>query len=502
MSKLVWGVSALHHDAAMCVIELSDDKTAKILYASHAERYSRVKNDPKLNSAQVKEAMAYGLPESVYWYEDPYLKHKRWLFSGQIKSFLTEPWPHAYLDSIPEISDFLNGADLITGHHHKSHLYSGLATIPFFTNTLGGGMSLIIDAIGEYQTSSVWHTCSEGKTRLVAEETYPKSIGLLYAVITQYVGLKPMEEEFILMGMAAYGTFNIDIDDIIECAYATNLYKGLSPTLKAKLDGFKYSDIAATLQDFVERETMRLLTPALSYSPTYLNLGGGAALNCVNNATLAARYKIPTWIFPNAGDAGTCVGAVMQHYPEHKIKDYSPFSGTDANTTVDPVKFVDELLSNQAAGLFQGRAEFGPRALGNRSVIADPRKTDVKDRVNQYKNRQQFRPLAPMVLERYAKEYFAMPDNVADSARYMQVTTQANPLRAHEIPAVIHKDGTARIQVIKANDPAEPILEEWYRRTGCPVLLNTSLNVRGEPLVNTVDQAANFEAKTGIRVFR
>ena len=497
MSKLVWGVSALHHDAALCVIELGHS-TAKVLYASHAERYSRIKNDPKLSPAQIKEALEFGKPEEIFWYEDPVLKHKRWLMSGQIHSFLSEPWPRSYLKGVPGMKEILRGVDVIPGKHHQSHLYSGLATLPFSHE---GGVSLIIDAIGEYQTSSVWYTTSNNVTRLVSEEVYPKSIGLLYATLTQYVGLKPMEEEFILMGMAAYGHYTHRVHEVLLEAYNSNLYKGLSPTHREVLKKFRYVDIAATLQAFVAEETVRLLKPAFDYAPSFLSLGGGAALNCVNNASLAYKYNVPTWIFPNAGDAGTCIGAVMQHYPTCHIGDYTPFTGTDAGSIADPYTVVQELLRSQAVGVCQGKAEFGPRALGNRSVLADPRNLEVKARVNQYKNRQQFRPLAPMVLEEHASEFFEVPTNVLDSARYMQVTATANPERAKEIPAVVHADNTARVQLIRSSDPAHAILTEWYAQTGCPVLLNTSLNVRGEPLVNVASEAYAFQATTGIKVF-
>jgi len=162
-------------------------------------------------------------------------------------------------------------------------------------------------------------------------------------------------------------------------------------------------------------------------------------------------------------------------------------------------QIVDYLEINKICGVARGRAEFGPRALGNRSLLADPRDTDIKDKVNEIKQRQQFRPFAPAILEEFVDEYFTMPRNWHNS-RYMQVIAR---LRNPELyPAVVHRDGSSRVQTVP-NDgsPFRKLLELWYARTGCPMLLNTSLNIKGKPMVNDHADAKSFERHYGVKVF-
>ena len=498
--KIVWGISALHHDAALCVIRIPEEGPAFLLYASHAERYSRAKNDANIHPSQIKEALAFGEPAQVYWYEDPWQKRIRWIRAGQLKTALYEEWPSRYVRALLEPHGLRVG--VTTGQHHKSHLYSVLSTNPYrhLSAPHHINVSLIVDAIGEVQTTSLWH--SAANVTLVREEKYPRSLGLLYASATQHLGLKPMEEEYIVMGMVAYGTRNVAVADVLQRAYTMNLHHGFPPEISTALTALDPEglSIAVELQHLVNRVTSEFLAERKLMDS--IGLGGGVALNCLNNQYLAAQYpRIPVWVYPNAGDAGACIGAVMQHYPDRYLN-WSPTSGTDLGVMpLENVKHVVSVLSQQGAcGVAHGRAEFGPRALGNRSILADPRIPAMKDRVNQYKNRQAFRPLAPMVLDGEYERFFDIPSNVTESARYMQVVVNATPYARKEIPAVVHVDGTARVQIVRSNDPVYPILSEWYRRSGCPVLLNTSLNIKGEPLVNNSLDAAIFEHTVNIPV--
>ena len=216
---------------------------------------------------------------------------------------------------------------------------------------------------------------------------------------------------------------------------------------------------------------------------------GGCALNCVANSKIEGKN---IWIMPAPGDAGSALGAAAL-VQKKKLKWKSPYLGYIIHKTCNPKEVVNELLKNKVCGVANGRAEFGPRALGNRSLLGDPR-YDIKDTVNTIKQRQKFRPFAPAILEEYAEEYFEGPMN-----EYMQFVATAK----HDYSSVSHIDGTARVQIVKKNcgSVIRKILEEWYDETGCPMLLNTSLNIKGKPIVNTLEDAEEFARKYNVAVF-
>ena len=216
---------------------------------------------------------------------------------------------------------------------------------------------------------------------------------------------------------------------------------------------------------------------------------GGCALNCVANSKIQGKN---IWIMPSPGDAGSALGAAAL-VNKKKLKWVSPYLGYIIPRTIAPKNVVQELLKNKVCGVANGRAEFGPRALGNRSLLADPR-WDIKDTVNDIKRRQRFRPFAPAILDEFADEYFEGPMN-----EYMQFVAKAK----HDYKSVTHVDGTAGVQVVKKDCGSllRQILEDWYDRTGCPMLLNTSLNIKGEPIVNTWEQAEEWSRKYSVAVF-
>ena len=310
---------------------------------------------------------------------------------------------------------------------------------------------------------------------------YPKSLGLFYSAMTKYVGLKPMEDEYILMGMSALG----HPTDLSHLLYA-NLHKGyLGPKLKGSI-----YDIAAGAQSLIEKEILSIMNKARKYSSS-LCYGGGVALNCVANTKVYSMFN-NVWILPNPGDAGSSLGAAAA-YLDKPINWIDPYLGTNIERKINPKEVVQYLLKKSVCGIANGRAEFGPRALGNRSLLADPR-LDIKNTVNDIKRRQRFRPFAPAILEEYADEYFKGPMN-----EYMQYVAVAK----HDYNSVTHIDGTARVQIVKANCNSiiRPVLEEWYEQTKCPMLLNTSLNVKGKPMVDNINQAKGFEKLHGVKVF-
>jgi carbamoyltransferase len=231
-----------------------------------------------------------------------------------------------------------------------------------------------------------------------------------------------------------------------------------------------------------------------------LVLMGGCALNCSANK-LTGEYYGKTWIYPNPGDAGSAIGAVLAHHPNWK--DYTDWSnnflGYDMGYRSSNEDIVSYLETNKICGVARGQAEFGPRALGNRSLLADPRGIDIKDKVNAIKQRQEFRPFAPAILEELVDQYFNMPPGW-DNSRYMQVIASCrNP---DLFPAIVHRDGTSRVQTVpRDGSPFRKLLELWYARTGCPMLLNTSLNIKGQPMVNNHADAKSFERHYGVKVF-
>jgi carbamoyltransferase len=201
------------------------------------------------------------------------------------------------------------------------------------------------------------------------------------------------------------------------------------------------------------------------------------------------------WIMPNPGDAGASLGAALLPYGDKIV--FNPYLGYDIQRNIDPKEVVDALLQKGICGIANGPAEFGPRALGNRSLLADPRTLEMKDKVNEIKKRQKFRPFAPVILEEHCQDYFDMPYE----SRYMSYVY--NCKRPQDIPACVHVDNSARVQTVPtwSSSTIREILECWYERTGCPVILNTSLNIRGMPIVNTWKDAKEFSNTYQVEVF-
>jgi carbamoyltransferase len=493
-SNIVWGVSALSHDASLCVIE---DRGSSLLYASHAERYSRVKNDGKLHQLQVNEAISlYGQPRRIYWFEDPLLKRLRFLTSGNYtEAFSLDNSPRKMMNKLGI------RAPILYSKHHRSHASATFYTRPCHWD--GPADVLVADAIGEYDTLTTWTGDQQKLVMVDKPMRYPKSLGLFYTAVTLHVGLKPNEEEYILMGMAAYGKANealvLEFTRMIKMG--VNFHRGLGPAgvFPEFLTILSHEDLAATAQTVIEHWMIEQAA-ALRHrtGSKFLCLSGGVALNCVANTKVAKQSGYEdVWIMPNPGDAGSSLGAVTS-WTKRCVDFDSTFLGTDIPRKVTDQLIVNHLAQHRIAGLARGRAEWGPRALGNRSLLADPRKIEYKDLVNTVKRRQKFRPFAPMVLCEYASQYFELPQNVSNM-QYMQYAIRCKT--PDKIPAVVHEDGTSRVQIIGPTHAMRKLLEHWFYKTGCPVLLNTSLNVKGEPLVNNREDANAFERKNKIKVF-
>jgi carbamoyltransferase len=485
-----WGISANNHNAALAVF---DGDVLK--FAGESERFSKVKNDSDLNSQIIDYARSWGDPSEIYWFETPYKKSLRQLIAGQ--GFVSNN-VKKYLQKY-NISGKIKTTD-----HHRSHAAAG-----YYTSGYQEACVLVIDAIGEFHSLSMWQGQGD-QLELLYNLDYRNSVGLWYSAMTQRCGLKPIEEEYILMGMAALGDPNrltrdmlddfiyMPIDDYNNpLQFKENLHRGCQwwrPDLTSQQDLY---DIAAATQQIYEMLLERILQFALTKtSSRNLVLMGGCALNCAANH-LVYKYFQNVWIMPAPGDNGSAIGAVLAHTKKH-INWPGVYIGYDMGYHSSNEQIVDYLVKNKVCGVARGRAEFGPRALGNRSLLADPRDPKIKEIVNDIKQRQQFRPFAPAILEEYAEEYFIMP---TQSTPYMQFTAVCRD--PDQFPGIIHVDGTSRVQTVNKTDNPQfrELLELWHERTGCPMLLNTSLNIKGQPMLNDIQDAEQWSTTYGLPVF-
>jgi carbamoyltransferase len=473
-----WGISAAAHDASLTVVEGSE-----ILFASHAERYSGIKNDKDLNAELIHAALMFGKPEKIHWYEKPKLRAMRRLLSGHgLVRFSVRQYLAAFgLKDIPVEFAF----------HHESHAAAGFYTSPYENAT-----ALVIDAIGEFDTASIWK-CSGENLKKKWSMDYPKSLGLFYSAMTDRIGLKANEDEYILMGMVAYGDPEKYYNEVRYLWEFENLHRGCRWWRIDDNDMDIYS-VAAATQKVYEEEFDKLLVRAKmkDVNQDNLVLMGGCALNCSANH-LARRYFKNVWIMPNPGDAGSSLGAIAANN-RRKLNWQGPYLGAELGEEYPVDKLLTELHRTGIVGVASGKAEFGPRALGNRSLLADPRGHDIKDKVNEIKQRQKFRPFAPVILAEHAGDYFEMS---WEDSPYMQYTSRCK--YPDKFPAIVHADGTSRVQTVtkEQHSGLYELLSRWYEETGCPMLLNTSLNIKGMPMVNNYKDADDFEAKYGVKVF-
>lgn len=473
-----WGVAAGTHDGSLAVIE--DDE---ILFASHSERFSRKKNDAHLDQELIDEALSYGNPDVVYWYEDPYKKALRKLYAGQ---------PNKWMNPKKYMKQWGYTGEIYYGNHHESHAAAGFATSKFNSAAV-----LVIDAIGEFTTTSISlyqnETGDNFGSKLLYHRGYPESLGLFYSAITDRVGLKPNEDEYILMGMSAYGRprWVNDMRSMIRNGF--NFHKGCRRHFP-DADNF---DLATSAQVVYEEELVKLLklTKQLTGEDNIVMMGG-CALNCLANRRVHDYFK-NVWIMPNPGDAGSSIGAIAAA-EKKKLNWKTPYLGYNIEGKYPAAKALDELLKNKIVGVASGRAEFGPRALGNRSLLADPTGQEMKDAMNKIKKRQEFRPFAPVILKSDAPKFFEVGRNF--DSPYMQYVVKAKD--PEKYPAIVHADGSSRLQTVtKQQHPGLwRLLTQYKKHTGIPMLLNTSLNIKGEPMVNDESDAERFEKKYGVKV--
>ncbi len=456
--------------------------------------------------------------------------------------------------------------EIIFPEHHESHAASA-----FFPSPFDKAAFLTLDGVGEWATSS--YGIGNGiKVEIIAEQHFPHSIGLLYSAFTYYTGFKVNSGEYKVMGLAPYGepkfvktiydnlidlkedgSFRMNMEYFDYCAGLTmtnkkfgELFGGSARVPEADLTQ-REMDLARSVQDVTEEIMLRMAkhTKAETGSAN-LCLAGGVALNCVANGKLLRSGLFENiWIQPAAGDAGGALGAAFIAYHHHLKKPVSPKSGDiqkgsylgNEYTREEIEEFLTEknipftkhsdselfetvtegLTQGKIIGWFQGRMEFGPRALGNRTIIGDARNPEMQKNMNvKIKFREGFRPFAPSILAEYVSEWFDIDREspymllVADVKKEKQLPMpeeaksywgiqKLNVLRS-EIPAVTHIDYSARLQTVNKRDNPRyhKLIETFYSKTGCPVVVNTSFNVRGEPIVESPADAYRCFMRTDI----
>ena len=472
----ILGISEGSHDACWTLIE-----NGRILEAHHAERHSYNKNEKWLNPDLLPDAdVIVG-----HQFLDKVNERRKW--AGQsppIKRNISVDYEY---------------------NHHETHAWAGWATSPFDDCDI-----LTIDAIGEWDTASAWEV-RDGIWKQTWGMKYPKSYGLPYSQITSQLGYEPMQDEYIIMGMAALGgrydrkdpkLFGF-IDAVPKlapmfCGASHNIHYLFTPRYEnqridiSKITTQKARDLARNVQAHYEYYLTKLIQRHTSHKN--LILGGGCALNCVANSKIQGKN---IWIMPNPGDGGSSLGAAARHYGK-KLKWKGPYLGTEV-PRMDPQKIVDELLKTGIAAVCSGKAEFGPRALGNRSLLADPRGKRfaygkiTKLQIDKLKGRtEEWRPFAPAILAEHYDEYFQGP-----ASEYMQFTAKH---KTEKLPLVTATNWSARVQLVEKDCESvlREVLELWYEKTGCPVLLNTSLNRKGMPIIDNMDDYKNYIKWSGL----
>ncbi|PCC14202.1 MULTISPECIES: carbamoyltransferase family protein [unclassified Pseudoalteromonas] len=532
---IVIGLSFGYHDSACCIL-----RNGELLAAAQEERFSRVKNDKNFPIQSLKYCLAQNdisidQVDCIAYYEQPEKKLSRQLWMGSIDGAdskrrqevfanLTAPTPE-------EIMRETLGFDgkIVYFEHHLSHAASS-----YYYSGFDDAAVLTVDGVGEWATTTYGRGDKE-KLELFEEVTFPDSIGLFYSTITSYLGFKVNSGEYKVMGLAPYGEpiyadklrhlveegengqyhlnqtyFNFLQTDSMYSDALVELMSQPPRERESELSQF-HKDVAKSLQVVLEEMLLKKVEYLYSKVPSKnLCMAGGVALNCVANGKILAQGPYENlFVQPAAGDAGTALGAaalahveltghrngfseMQQVYlgPGNNLQDIEKVLKQSGVKHLDfrhdesalLAYTAEQLAQGKVVGWCQGRQEFGPRALGARSIIADPRVPDMRARINALvKKREDFRPFAPVVALDKSLEHFEL----AAPSPFMLATCQVSSLL--DLPAITHVDNSARVQTV--NPDINPRFAELINRfdelTDCPILLNTSFNVRGEPIVTS-----------------
>ena len=534
----ILGISAFYHDSAATLIQ-----DGNIIAAAQEERFSRKKHDERFP----RNAIKYVLEEAnielsqvdyIVFFEKPFLKFERLLetylafapkgfksFSLAMPIWLREKlFQKKYLfDLLQELDKNFNNIKKIKfSEHHYSHAASAFYPSPF-----DEAIILTLDGVGEWATTTVAHGKGSEITML-KEIHFPHSLGLLYSAFTYYTGFKVNSGEYKVMGLAPYG----------KPIYKDLILDNLIDVKEDELLTQFHMDIASSIQAVTEEIVIKLTKDITKkYNLKNLCMAGGVALNCVANGKVLANKTFENiWVQPAAGDAGGSLGAALAYWYQElkhkrKINPKDSMEGSylgprfensiiekelvslnanfKKNSEEELINILaDELSRERTVGWFQGRMEFGPRALGARSILADPRSEKIQKELNlKIKFRESFRPFAPSILSEEVSDWFDINNPspymllVADVKKNIQIpmTSEQEKLfgieklniKKSKIPAVTHVDYSARIQTVHQDTNLRyyKLIKKFKEITGCPILVNTSFNIRGEPIVCSIKDA-------------
>jgi carbamoyltransferase len=557
----VLGLSFYYHDSSAALV-----KDGVLVAAAEEERFSRRKHDSGFPGLAIDFVLKTGGltlhdVDFVVFYEKPFVKFERMLLtamstfpkSSAVFRESMQRWisDKLWIKSILAKKTGLPASKILFAEHHVSH-----ASASFFTSPFKEAAILTVDGAGEWTTSTMGMG-RDRKVEILEEIRFPHSLGLLYSAFTAYCGFEVNEGEYKLMGMHPYGKprFVDKIHEIIDVAEDGSLWHDMryfdyhfSPdsTLNPRfgehfgrpardpkqsdksLDPF-YCDIAASIQKVTEEVVLKMARHlhALTGSKN-LVMAGGVALNSVANYKVLRQGPFEDlYIMPAPGDDGCSVGAAYWAYnhllnqPRGPALDHAYLGSEYSDAQIesflrehdipfqrieDDEKFFDfvarALADGNVCGWFRGRFEFGPRALGARSIIADPRRAEMKEKLNAtIKFREAFRPFAPSVLEERASEFFDIEEAERHwPARFMLYVTPVREEKRSVLPAITHEDGSGRLQTVQqATNPAyHGIIRRFGEITGVPVIMNTSFNLKGEPIVESPAHAFNTFSLSGM----
>jgi carbamoyltransferase len=533
------GVSAGYHDSACCLMQ-----DGALASAAQEERFSRIKQDKSFP----RQAFRYCLEEAgitirdvdcIAYYEDPCQKLGRQIWMGMATSLsrsrreaITERVTRGLpLEAIRRILGFEGPIEVVD--HHLSHAASS-----YFFSGFEEAAILTVDGVGDWPTTT-YGKAEGARVERIEQVDFPDSLGFFYSAITSYLGFEVNEGEYKVMGLAPYGkpAYVDRLRELIQTG-AEGQYRLNMKYFAFLSEDFMYSDHLTSLlgrpprepeseilpfHEDVARSLQVVLEEVLLEKVAYLHrkvpsenlcMAGGVALNCVANGRILREGPFKRlFTQPAAGDAGGALGAAAMAHARltgerpmkkrlahvylgcgytsseaHQILKASSAQFQDYRGRQKDLisATVDRLVEGAVIGWFQGRMEFGPRSLGARSILADPRRGEMRDKINALvKKREAFRPFAPAVLETEVKEHFDLDHPSPFMLETCKVTSSI------DMPAITHVDGSARVQTVDSatNPRFAALLKEFYDRTGCPVLLNTSFNMRGEPIVCSVDDA-------------
>jgi carbamoyltransferase len=542
------GISAYYHDSSACLF-----RNGQLIFACEEEKFTGVKHDHSFPTKTLeyifkKFKISKKDIETICYYEDPKLKIKRvidnikpQLFKNPLYSimsyFNTRKNMINLNKKLKEYSD-----NVFFSEHHLSHQYYS-----FFTSNFESSIVLSIDGVGEYDTLSLGLGDNVG-IDYISMAKYPHSIGLFYSAMTSFLGFRPNEGEYKVMGLAAYGNPDIYIDKVRELinykntkltcnmdvftwnTSNTNMFNeklidllGIEPRVPGSGIEPHHKDLAASVQKRYEELFFEIIKSiAIINDNRNLCLGGGCAYNGTLNGKIVKNSHFNNlWIPPAPSDAGSSIGACLHYLSKNKkLKERvnkNPFIGPefyydDILTSIKDKKYFkfkseESLIRNVAkllndgkiVGWYHGRMEFGARALGNRSILANPTKPEMKDKINKViKKREGFRPFGPMVSKDSQHLFF----NVTDDVPYMNQVVQVKPEYKDKLPAITHVDGSARIQTVYRNTIINLLLKEFEKLSGYPILLNTSMNIKDKTMVLTPKDAVDmfFETKMDFMV--